>query len=363
MTLDASNEATIEMQVSMQPGDNFRATVALDPADFSSIQVTSPGGSGFLKPSSELPQGFKGAVSDMLTVWRSLSLEFDTMAALPNGNYPPDKQSVAGLQWPSSSQVIVTSLGVPDDFYKSGIAFVGGGQLPIATNAPSALTFASPVDAATQAQMTNHAFTIVDDDGRGLPADYSPMLPRQIPITDQLRARFVTSYVELKDVGSLNTSTEVPFEANAVPALLTSMDDARNVEDSDGYWNHLIIAAYQPEVGEDRDPNSEEYTMGTTNPWTPKRSAIYLETIRDQYHLGLNTVASPAVQAQSQAWFKRDVQGCIAHETAHAPSGFLDDDHSEGGLIGAGEVDIDTHVFEPVTVRRFRNTLSWGVQP
>jgi hypothetical protein len=52
------------------------------------------------------------------------------------------------------------------------------------------------------------------------------------------------------------------------------MDDARNVEDSEGYWNHLIIAAYQAEAGKDRDPNSEEYTMGATNPWTPKRSAI-----------------------------------------------------------------------------------------
>jgi hypothetical protein len=105
------------------------------------------------------------------------------MAATPIGNFPPDRQSVVGLQWPTSSQVIVAALGVPDDFYKSGIAFVGGGQLSISTNAPSALTFAGPVDAATQAQMTNHAFTIVDDDGRGLPADYSPMLPRQLPST------------------------------------------------------------------------------------------------------------------------------------------------------------------------------------
>ena len=103
--------------------------------------------------------------------------------------------------------------------------------------------------------------------------------------------------------------------------------------------------------------------MGATNPWTPKRSAIYLETIRDQYHLGLNTTESPAVHALNQVWFRRDVQGCIAHETAHAPSGFFDDHHSEGGLIGAGEVDIDTHVFKPITVRRFRKTLSWGGQP
>ena len=363
VTLDSNNEATIEMQVSMQPGDNFRAAVALDPADFLAIQVTSPGEIGFLKPSSEIPQGFKGAVSDMLTVWRSLSLEFDSMATPPAGDFPLDKQTVVGLQWPSSSQVIAASLGVPDDFFESGIALVGGGQLCISTNAPSALTFSAPVDAATQALMTNHAFTIVDDDGRGLPADYSPLLPRQLPITDQLRARFVTSYIELRDVGSLNTSTEVPFEANAVPTLFTSMDNSRNVEDTDGYWNHLIVAAYQALEGEDRDPNSEEYTMGATNPWTPKRSAIYLETIRDQYHLGLNTTESPAVQALNQVWYRRDVQGCIAHETAHAPSGFFDDHHSEGGLIGAGEVDIDTHVFKPITVRRFRKTLSWGGQP
>lgn len=363
VTLDANNEATIEMQVSMQPGDNFRAAIALDPSDFSTIQVTSPGGSGFLKPNSEVPQGFKGDVSDMLTVWRSLSLEFDTMAAPPAGNFPPDRQSVAGLQWPISSQVIVASLGVPDDFYKSGIAFVGGGQLSIATNAPSALTFSAAADAATQAQMTNHAFTIVDDDGRGLPADYSAVLPRQLPITDRLRARFVTAYIELKDVGSLNTATEVPFEANAAPALFTSMDDARNVEDSDGYWNHLIIAAYQPLEGDDGDPNSEERVLGSTNPWIQKRSGIFLETIRDQYTHGLNLTSSPAGQVLYQNLFRRDVEGTIAHETAHAPSSFFDDDHAEGGLIGAGAVEIGEKVFEPVTIRRFRNTLSWGVQP
>jgi hypothetical protein len=167
----------------------------------------------------------------------------------------------------------------------------------------------------------------------------------------------------LKDVGSLNTATEVPFEANAVPALFTSMDDARNVVDSDGYWNHLIIAAYQPLEGDDGDPNSEERVLGSTNPWTQKRSGIFLETIRDRYHHGLNLTSSPAGQVLYQNLFRRDVEGTIAHETAHAPSSFFDDDHAEGGLIGEGAVEIDEKVFEPVTIRRFRNTLSWGVQP
>lgn len=369
VTLDANNTATIEMQVSMQPGDNFRAAVARDPADFSSIQVTSPGGSGFLKPSNEVPQGFKGAVSDMLTVWRSLNLEFETMAAVPEGNHPPDKQPVTGLQWPSSSRVMVAPLGVPDDFYMNGTAFVGNSQLAISASGSSSLTFAAPVDEATQAQMTNHEFSIVDDDGRGLPADFTPMLPHQLSITDLLRARFVTSYIELKDVGSLNEDAEIPFQVNLDQnSMNASMASVRNVSDSHEYWSHQIVSAYQPVKDADRDPNLESPTYGSTWPDRPRWSVVFLETIRDTRDAGLNFV-SQATRIENQEMFRIDVEGTIAHEIAHAPPpsgfffGFFHKDHDEKGLIGEGVVEIKDHVFEPVTIMRFRNTFSWGEKP
>jgi|GEM_PF-1673868 len=366
VTLDANNEATIDMQVSMQPGDNFRAAIALDSADCSTIQVTSSGGSGFLKPNSEAPQGFKGGVSGMLTVWRSLNLEFDTMAEPPD-MIAPDMQNVKGQIWVSDTRLVLdwsTWIAMRDGFYQNGRAETPAGFYEIENSELlGVITFKTPVPEPSRTWMKANLFKVKDDDGRGLPADYSPMLPRQLPITDRLRERFVTSYVALKDVGSLNTDAEIPFNASLD---LASMGNGRNVGDSNGYWNHLIVSAYQPLTGDDRDPNLEEPVLGTTYSKTPMWSAIFLETIRDANDHRLNIPsASQALLDKNQKVFRGDVEGTIAHEIAHAPpaSGFFHDDHDEAGLIGQGTVEIDEFVFEPVTVRRFRNTLSWGVAP
>ncbi len=376
VTLDENNEALIEMQVSMQPGDNFRAAVAFDPSDFSAIQVTSPGTSGFLKPSGDFPVGFTGGVSQMLTVWRTLHLEFDSMSAIPIGDNKPDRvTSILGLHWSSDRQLDVVrldeqaapyDLGVEDNFYRHGFAIVGNQTLELDGNIGSSLIFTQPVDQATQGLMKNQLFTICDDDLRGLPSDYMPLLPKQIPITDKLRARFVTSYIELTDVGALNLTTEVPFEDNHVVSLggllNFSVSSGRDVQDTYGYWNHLVVAAYQPEAWQDGDPSDETPLLGVTIPFAPKYSLIYLEAIRDQY--GLNLIsANPALVASGQEAFVRDVQGCVAHELGHVPSHLLDNEHIELGLMGQGEVDIDAFVFNPITVRRFRKAISWGSAP
>jgi hypothetical protein len=73
----------VEFVVGMQPGDNYRVAMALKSEDLDGLHVHSDVAEGYVEPSDEQPSDFAGVVSPVLTIWRKLYLEIDSMAALP----------------------------------------------------------------------------------------------------------------------------------------------------------------------------------------------------------------------------------------------------------------------------------------
>jgi hypothetical protein len=96
---DASGCASVEFTVSMQPGDNFKMFASLDgPALNSLTQDEADAGSA--------PSGI--TQSEMLTVWRRLWLERDSM-----GPIPEKERWVAGYVNPDSVETVTDVNGVP----------------------------------------------------------------------------------------------------------------------------------------------------------------------------------------------------------------------------------------------------------
>ncbi len=97
VTLDPNGDARVIFETTMQPGDNFRVALAFKPEDLIPLQVDDPDGSGFVDGNSEQqPNGFVGLVSPMLTVWRKLNIEVDSMDVVPSPRGVPDEINWAG---------------------------------------------------------------------------------------------------------------------------------------------------------------------------------------------------------------------------------------------------------------------------
>jgi hypothetical protein len=92
ITTDATGAATAVFNVTMQPGDNFKVTAApraaaLQPPLLTQEDVDQSGPAG-----ENLPAGIK--ITEMLTVWRRLHVERDSMGEEPNDG--PESAKVRG---------------------------------------------------------------------------------------------------------------------------------------------------------------------------------------------------------------------------------------------------------------------------
>jgi hypothetical protein len=86
--LPGMDSAETEWTVSHQPGDNYRMAASTAPAWLASLDA--------LQPSTTGEMSYAGPeVSPMLTVWRTLHIEADSMAPPPTEDTPPDAPEYA----------------------------------------------------------------------------------------------------------------------------------------------------------------------------------------------------------------------------------------------------------------------------
>ncbi len=73
--------ATNVFKVTMQPGDNFRVAASFYQDKLDELQVTDPDGDHFVHEAEDVV-GFENAMTELLTVWRRLHVEMDSMEAV-----------------------------------------------------------------------------------------------------------------------------------------------------------------------------------------------------------------------------------------------------------------------------------------
>jgi hypothetical protein len=114
VVLDSNGEASAELRVSMQPGDNYRVAGTVFPISQLGILQSANGGlDGYVSAYIDwIRGGFNGALSPLLTVWRKLHLEIDSMTAPPtNGpqaNFRTAKIGLIKQNLPKGGQSVVT---------------------------------------------------------------------------------------------------------------------------------------------------------------------------------------------------------------------------------------------------------------
>ncbi len=404
LTLDVFGQASTIFDVTMQPGDNFRVAAVLDLPGASNhlnaLQVNSTldmyVGSG-----QEPAEGFIGGLSPMLTVWRKLHLEFDSMtnppASGPEANFISGSITRVRRNYPVVGRSRISILH--SDFPFSPVNQFENGKIDIATIGAfrtirsisgwgaSVMTDVE-IDSVPTNNLVGLTVKLYDDDDQYLVNDLlypsslnlqSPPLPadsRSGEFIGAITSAYAQAYVrpvDAKDLG-LNNQRTIPFKRIAGVGYLTSPFDVGNLElkgkDRPEFWAYSIVVGYEAARNEDGEPDREEVLLGINVDdlvGSPLHGfcVVYIEGNRDK-EWGINRVDGSVNQAgftnhfalTYQQFYLNRLYGTMAHELGHAPGGSVLD-HFEKGLMQTGGDPISGKGFSAATIIRFRTALKW----
>ena len=389
MTLDANGKAEIDFQVGMQPGNNYRVVATLRDyqGNFDQLQVSDASADTFVGAGNEQVSGFTGAgvASPMLTVWRKLHIEQDSMAAVPDPLPSYDQNTFDDITWgqtsTSTGQTAIDlvasvpySATLKDDFYRDGYAWPTGGNRSSAYEIYSNTRLLADytvtlIGEPSSAQQSVLAWNIVDDDSRGLSADNLPVLHRLNLISDSVKQKYEPAYITIVDVDELGLNPDkiVAFDLNLTDFDQTFNTSSINDEDNlaahakdEAFWNQLVVASYQGRLDNDADPNLGESPidagLNMDNVYSEKYATVFLEGARELYYAMFKS-SDPDTVSLGNELLREDICKVVAHEIGHSPGPPSPDaDHNEGGLMRS---DYGPSDFSAKTLKRFREANSW----
>lgn len=310
---NVSGVATVELSTTMNPGDNFVVAASADQAYLNGVTVNLTG----LKDSSgaALPTAQAKATS-MLTVWRRLHIEVDSMGTVQS-NFVKATINGIGLQENGNHIINVNKPLEPGRYFSpSGVTqgvllVLGGARYDIVSNGSTWVEIATPAG-FPHGNVTCWVFDDDDfnsnnpfngdtnDDVESL-ADTFTLL--QHKDDDPAKNILAPAYIhpEYDGGGSLaNNQTAVQFKAN-IPTGTTNWDLQLDLgwnseaNERDDFWVILVQLAYQEDIASDTDPDPQEATGGGTAtygiaddltgcvgmPLGGDGSLVFLETQRD----------------------------------------------------------------------------------
>ncbi|UCC31908.1 MAG: hypothetical protein JSU86_06445, partial [Phycisphaerales bacterium] len=329
-TTDASGEARVTVTVSMQPGNNYRAGASASEAI---LGATTQSDADANTPPDHV------VFTDMLTVWRKLHVEVDSMAAVDwtatlsetsnaqNGEIPtaPTFDPATGTAWIPIEQLDA-------DFHATDQHRVG--KLYILTygyfvtdrtdinQTPNRVRIINaPANIVNAAGL---AYTLWDDDvgsdPNGAPPfimvgfDAPPVTLPKILDTSLMAQVFQNAYVDVQPPDMQYYDPNTPFDRNIEESEAADTGAAnRDLTSEAAYWVVHITSAFQGYVDKDGDPDTEQGAEGLQYGVTGARflvgsprsgSLIYLETIRDDKR------ANPALMGTMERY-------TVAHEGGH----------------------------------------------
>lgn len=375
---DASGEATVEFNVTMQPGDNFRVAAALRTNHLAGLTNDNvPAGTNQIA-------GFAGKLSDMLTVWRRLWIELDSMGPPASGvggqeanweggsvralqtNVPAIGQSTLDLHFFLNS---ASYDGAVDRFEYGFIDIDGVGIYTNISNTALSSALLGSVDCnlvitgAPPLSATNTWFKLYDDDwvtkpsGTNFPAR---IMPYTVSGGSLITNAFAEAYILPVYAPAEYIDTNVAFKANlsATGSLFLdywtewrpTVSATRDLEGAPDFWTAHLLCAWQAETDEDGDPDSElVQNIGQSD--IPiignNQGAIYIETVRE----GEGLPQTPRVQEEH----------VVVHEIGHQGGG----DHEDGWIMEEGAPTLylgqPNDRFAPDTIDRFRRNAFYSV--
>ncbi len=278
---DGSGQARVTFTVSMQPGDNFRVAASASEDELSEVNQ--------LKVHGILPFPSAVELSEMLTVWRKLWIEQDSMGAVAStgneknyfsGTAASYEEKPGGtrvhFQTPFPSELDEDNqftdgwYRVSGNFYSvalSGTDYQGRGYVDILDNDLTGMSL---------------VFELFDDDysSTGTPVITLPQCPSLGTWANEFRG----VYIEPVNAGYYSV---VPFDRNlsttAVGAGVGSWNDSRSpLRSSADFWNTLVVTGFQPEPVSDNDPlTGVQVPLGVSRN-VANEALVYLEVTREK---------------------------------------------------------------------------------
>ncbi|HEX7184636.1 MAG TPA: hypothetical protein VF756_22620 [Thermoanaerobaculia bacterium] len=339
---DDSGAAQVELTVTMQPGDNFRIAAACNSASLGGVVVNgtdlSDGGGNTLPTQ-------RANVTDMLTVWRRVHIEMDSMG-LVSGNRVTGTITRARLNATARTAQLSVRQRLERSRFQGGVMMIDGlGGFPVTDNTRGTISvFSGGVPPGTA--LAGRAYVLVDDDdfnsddpsnaldgddGENVTAPDTSLVQDS---DDPGQNVFAPAYVRpIYDIGDNNDL--VPFVLNvakdAPTAIIATYDfDSVGTEADDDFWTIYLLGAYQFIRREDMDPVTEPVaTLGIVDAINGRGASVYNEVGREAATVvsGINAVTT-------------------AHEIGHLFNG----QHTDGGLMTPTST-----VFTDVTLDRIRS--------
>ena len=382
-TVDANGETKFIFRVGMQPGSNYRVVASvIDEAMYAGVQTNNPAAPKYLGP--EVNQNGGAAASPLLTVWRRLWVENDSMTAISTDSFGYKRNDLShDLETPiiitKLSNGINTSFGISTISDQSSFSNLENGRLivhsvehPVIGTSFFGNTHFVQIAGDWSSVLLGAEFRLYDDDDYGLGA--AP-LPKIDLAGSFMKSLFASSFIETKDAGQFNTRPTLPFVINdKLHPDLTTTNSSKDLIDEETLWVSLITTAYQPDLGNDADPNEEGSALeGVTRPSPSlfpsyEHSTVFVEACRDQisFDYTLRLPASSRLEVKQKILDRLNLYiiGIATHEIGHQPgNGDEADDHAEMGLMarggGVSPNNPSEAGFSAKTVLRFRKAHTW----
>jgi hypothetical protein len=270
--------ARIYFQVSKQPGDNFRIAGACLLPDRDGLKVSGVG----VKDAADQPLPTDRAkISPMLTVWRRLHIEVDTMGPV-QGNLA--EGSIVGAGKPAKGQTALTlqPLGDRDTAALADIGRFAPGRITIGDVGYPVVAHSKADTITVQGEIASDAigksFQLFDDDdfndndGANFDGDIGEELTEPdrhlVQYSDKPEENvFAPAYV--KPIYDLSNPTpKVPFVLNYADTQYQTLlsyyyaqfDNKANFGNSD-FWTAYLLGAYQGILTEDWDGKGDKASL------------------------------------------------------------------------------------------------------
>ncbi len=286
---DAYGQATVEFTVSMQPGDNFK--IAASTRQSAIGQMTQA------KADAREPLPDYVIMSETLTTWRKLWIERDSMGPVATTGNEMNRLPATAVSYdvyaPSNPYTIVTfDAGFPaawdaEDSFKWGWMVVPGCS-PYSIGASKdpwlGHGWVKISQDLTLPGNPTVPFNCVlyDDDWDAATSAYKVTLPNYSITIGAYQAAYDEAFITIEYL-SEEYQDQVPFIRNLKDSYIDNesadWNSGRDVESSPDFWTMLMVAAYQGEISEDKDPDAPGCLGAAVD--APNQGVVYLEVIRD----------------------------------------------------------------------------------
>ncbi|MBX3295503.1 MAG: hypothetical protein KF762_07310 [Acidobacteria bacterium] len=350
-----------------QPGDNFTIAAGVNQNAISGVAVNG----------TELVTGSGASIdincdgtdlvcrTEMLTVWRRLHIEVDSMGASNSnfvlGNFG-ESARVGGV--PVEVQVNVAN-PLEVNRFENGRLASGGTNFIVVENSANSVTIRSPFGQTVRVNQSE-LFQLYDDDdfdddggllngdtGEDIAEPDTSLLTANSddPNTNILATAYIRPVYDIVDTrDNLIFAPNVMSDAPADIRALFVAWDSSGTDTSDEFWSVYLLGSYQHTVEEDRDPSTEDLTLGivdavTTVSGEGSGALIFMEAHRPTEFPGYNP--SPTHLSSMAV--------TVAHEIGHLFSCL----HGDGGLMGTNPQTGEpvSNQLSPMLIRKIRTIM------